>query len=146
MDLGKLALAGNILSIIGSLFILFNVVFLELKRKKGERIFNLHRCLLSLFSFFCLLLSIGGIIWANLDWKGNKVICTIQSLHITCFNEVLWFYGSAISCNLYCMFKCYFFVWNETKRKWVIIILSIIFITVPVLLPLLLTLLSLAWE
>lgn len=118
------------------------ILFAQFKSKENRWTFNPHRFLFFLYAFFAFILQIGGIMYSRLDYS-HMAICVLQSLHITYFNQTLWFFSVAISLNLLFMLNVYFFPFNAKKRKICIIIVITLLTLISIFVPLLLTLLTL---
>lgn len=119
------------------------LIFSQCRTKEHRWTFNPHKFLFFLYAFFALILQVGGILYSRLDFTNNKAICVIQSLHITYFNQTLWFFSVCISLNLFFMLNMYFFPYDARKRKITIIVISVLLTIISIFVPLLLTLLTL---
>jgi hypothetical protein len=98
--LGIVASVSNVLSLIGSIYMIINIFLLYFKEKKKKRRISPHHHNLFFFALNSLILSFGGIIFNNLDHKSSRVVCVLQSLFITYFNLTNWFWSMAICFNL----------------------------------------------
>ncbi|KAK9702023.1 hypothetical protein K7432_011447 [Basidiobolus ranarum] len=98
----NLSKISNILSLIGCTFVIVNyhLIYRRFLINASDSI-RAHHTSLLLFSINNVFLNAGGLIYSMLDWRGIRIICILQGLHITFFNVTNWLWGVCICLNVY---------------------------------------------
>lgn len=91
------AYVGNVLTIMGGLFILSNYCLLYLYKKRPS---NTHQRLVVTYAIISIIAAAGGILFNALDHSTSRTVCVMQTLHITFWNLASWFFSTLICLNI----------------------------------------------
>jgi hypothetical protein len=109
------------LNILGGFFLLSNLILMYFRQPEHERSITLHRHHLFMTCISNVIMSLGAVVFINLDLVNTPVLCKIQTIWNTSWNISSIFWCCCLCLNILISAS---FLTNINKYKWTQIVLS----------------------